>query len=277
MSNIIAGPGQGLPPPQALYPSQLYATPFTAPTNEMTLQAGQAIAVPAGTWIVASSGNVSALQFLDPVTQQWENLSQLGAPFARTVRSDGFNFRVANLSGTAQGATVSAPGTGYVQGSTFVTPSAGNSLWTPVVGGALGAVTITAPGAGFSIPPLVFVASPPPPGVAATGHATITAGAVTGITWDNPGAGYLTPPGIVLVPSPNDPALQTLTRATATVALAGAGTVTAVLLKNFGAPQGAEPTLTITGIGTGATATVLPATIVAAANDTITMQPGSGN
>lgn len=273
---MLAGPGQGLPPPQGLYPASLYTTPFTAPTNQVEMQAGQALLIPAGTWIVSAVGAVSAVQWLDPVSCQWKNLTEVGAPFAMTVRSDGYNFRVANLSGVATGATVGTPGTGYTAGSTTVTPSAGNSQWTAVVGGSLGAATIVTPGSGYSIPPLVFVPSPPPCGVAAVGHATITAGAVTAINWDNPGAGYTTPPNVLLIPSPNDPALQSIVNATATVVLGTAGTVTAVLLKSFGTPEATAPTLTISGTGTGAAATLLPGTFVAAANDTITMQPSSG-
>jgi hypothetical protein len=273
---MLAGPGQGLAPPQALYPQQLYTTPFTAPTNQVELQSGQALLIPAGTWIVAAIGDVSAVQWLNPVNNEWTNLTEVGAPFGITIRSDGFNFRVANLSGVATGATVTTPGTGYVPASTVVTPSAGNSQWSAVVGGSLGAVTITGGGSGYTIPPIVFVPSPPPPGIAAVGHATVTAGVVTAITWDNPGAGYPYPPQVLLVPSPNDPALEAITKASATVVLAGAGTVTGVFLSNFGTPQAAEPTLTISGIGTGAAATVLPATWVAAANDTITIQPASG-
>lgn len=276
MANIIAGPGQGLPPPQALYPNLLYTTPFTAPTNLVELQAGQALTIPAGTWIVTSQGDVSAVEWLDPVTQQWKPLTQVGAPFGVTIRSDGFNFRVANLSGVATGANTSAPGSGYVQGSTTVTPSAGNSQWTAIVGGSLGAATITAGGANYSIAPIVFVPSPPPPGIPAVGRATLTAGVVTGITWDAVGAGYPYPPQVLLIPSPNDPSLEAIQPAKATVVLGGAGTVTGVLLNSFGTPQATEPTLTIGGVGTGAAATLLPATWVAAANDQILIQPASG-
>lgn len=273
---MLAGPGQGLPPPQALYPNLLYTTPFTAPTNKVELQAGQTLLIPAGTWIVQSTGDVSAVQYLDPVTQEWTDLTTVGAPFGITIRSDGFNFRAANLSGVATGATVGTPGSGYVQSSTTVVPSAGNSQWTAIVGGSLGAATIVNGGSGYSIAPIVFVPAPPAPGIPAVGRATLTGGVVTGITWDNPGAGYPYPPSVLLVASPNDPALEAIQKASATVVLGGAGTVTGVLLNNFGTPQATEPTLTIGGIGTGAAATLLPATWVAAANDTITIQPASG-
>jgi hypothetical protein len=281
MSDMIAGPGQGLPPPQALYPAWLYANPYTAPTNRFTLSAGCAAMIPPGTWVVAG-GAVSALQWKDPVNGVWNNLTLLGQAFGRTIRSEGFNFRVANLSGGVTGATVTAPGSGYAQNNTTVVPSAGNSQWQAIIGGALGAATVVTGGSGFTLTPTVFVPAPPYPGVCATGHAVLTSGAVTGIVWDNPGAGYPYPPQIVIVPDPQEPSLQPgyqgvgIQPATATVVLAGAGTVTAVLLLSAGIPQATLPSLTITGQGTGATATVLPATEVAAASDQITIQPASG-
>jgi hypothetical protein len=281
MSDMIAGPGQGLPPPQALYPSWLYATPYTAPTNRFTLGAGNALLIPAGTWIV-SGGDVSAIQWKDPVNGIWNDLNVVGTAFGKTIRSDGFNFRVANLSGGVTGATVTAPGSGYVQGTTFVTPSAGNSQWQAIVGGALGAATVVNGGSGYTLPPLVFVPAPPFPGIAATGHAVITAGVVTGIVWDNPGAGYPYPPQVVIVPDPQEPSLQpgymgqAIVNAAATTVLTGAGTVTGVALISAGIPQATAPTLTITGQGTGATATVLPTDEVAAASDQIVIQPASG-
>jgi hypothetical protein len=284
MTDMIAGPGQGLPRPQALYPPQLWTTPYTAPTNRVDLCGGQSITIPAGTWIVTGMGCVaSCVQWLDPVSCQWLSITEIGGPFGVTVRSDGFNYRVYNSSGTALTGSVTAPGTGYQPNTisnpnaTLVTPSAGNSSWTAVVGGALGAVTITSPGANYTIPPLVFVPAPPPCGVAAVGFALISgAGAVTSITWTNAGAGYLYPPPIVIVPTPADPALETIQNATATTVLTGAGTVTAVLLKCFGAPQATAPTLTVTGAGSGATAATAPATLVAPVEETITIQPSSG-
>lgn len=273
MSDILAGPGQGLPLPQGLLPPSLVGAPFTPPTPQFELQAGQALVIPAGTWIVSGAGDVSGVQYKDPLTGQWLNLTTPGAPFTTIVRSDGVNFRVANLSGVVTGATVTTPGSGYNQPTTVVTPSAGSSLWQPIVGGALGAVTIASGGA-YGLPPIVMVPSPPAPGIASAGIAVLTAGAVTGVTWTNPGAGYTFPPPIWFIPNPAD--MSVIQAASATVVLAGAGTVTGVVLKSAGAAAAALPTLTITGQGTGAAATVLPATEVAPANDTITLQPASG-
>jgi hypothetical protein len=273
MSQIIAGPGQGLPLPQGVMPPVLVGAALTPVSNQVPLQAGQSLIIAAGTWIIAGAGDVSAVQYLDPLSGQWLNLTTPGAPFTIIVRSDGVNFRVANLSGVVTGATVTTPGSGYNQATTVVTPSAGTSQWQAVVGGALGAVTITSGGA-YGLPPMVVVPAPPSPGIAAVGIATLTGGAVTGVTWLNPGAGYTFPPPIAFVPSPND--TTAIQAASATTVLAGAGTVTGVFLKNAGASAAALPTLTITGQGTGAAATVLPATEVAPANDTITMQLASG-
>lgn len=266
----------GLPPPQALYPITLNNAPFTSPTNRISLLAGQAMLVPAGTFL-ATGGTVSALQYLDPVTQQWANLTIPGAAWVEMVQSDGFTTRIANLSGVATGSNVTAAGTNYVQASTVVTPSAGNSRWQAVVGGALTAPTIPSGGGGanYSLPPVVHIAAPPYPGVTATGTATLTAGAVTAIALTNTGAGYLTPPSIVLVPSSSDPNINTIVQARAVTTLTGAGTITAILLVNFGTQLAAAPTLAVSGTGSGATATTLPVTgsWVAPATDTIIMQP----
>lgn len=271
----IAGRSQGLPPPQALHPISLYTTAFTAPTNEVALAAGQALLVPAGMWLV-SGGALSGLQWLDPVQQQWQSLTNPGTPWEAQLIADSFNYRVINLSGVATGATVSAPGSDYLEETTMVNPSVGNSRWRAVIGGAVGTINIGEPGANYTVAPIVIIGRPPSPGVPAAATATIsTGGAVTAITITQPGAGYNATPQILLIPSTTDPnfSIGRIRQATATAVLSGEGTVTAVLLQNFGAPQASAPTLNIAGQGTGATATVLPAAWVAPADDLILMQP----
>lgn len=280
MAQPLGGTGLGLPSPQALYPVTLTNAPYTAPTNSFDLVAAGTLVVPAGQWVVAG-GTVSAIQWFDPVQQMWINMTTLGAAFAMVVKSDGFNFRVANLSGAAYAATVGAAGTGYAQATTTITAGTGNSTWRAIVGGALGTFTIVAGGAGYSMPPNVFLPAPPSPGVAATATAALTSGAVSGITIRNAGAGYLTAPPVTIVPNPFDPNFLngTITsQATATVALAGAGTLTAAQLVNFGQSLSAGPTLTVSGAGSSATALTTPLTAswVAPANDVITMQPSVG-
>jgi hypothetical protein len=175
--------------------------------------------------------------------------------------SDGVNFRIANLSGAAWAALVTAAGSGYVQATTTATAGTGNSTWTPIVGGSLGTFTVGTAGSGYTIPPLVLLPAPPAPGVAATAYATLSTGTVSAITIDIAGAGYLTAPPVTIIPSPWDPAFLagSIKPAAATVALAGSGTVTAVLLNNFGQPLGAGPTITINGAGTSATVATVPA------------------
>lgn len=276
----------GLPLPQFSYPFQFAGpAPYAVGTNKLSLLPAQAYYLPRGTWFVAVTGSVSALQFLDPVRQEWANLLGPGAAWALRIQSDGGNYRVINLSDAAYGGLVTAAGSGYAQASTTVTPSTGNSTWTPIVGGALGAFTVNTglgmfAGSGFSMPPLVIIPEPPSPGIPATATAALTAGAVSAVTIRTAGAGYTSAPPIYLAPNPTDPAflagnvnLPTPNPGLVTVALTGAGTVTGVLLTNFGQALTTAPTLTIGGVGSGATATTNPATVVAAANDVLTIQP----
>jgi hypothetical protein len=94
------------------------------------------------------------------------------------------------------------------------------------------------------------------------------------------GAGYLTAPPIYLAPNPTDPAwlagsvvFPSPNPGIITVATTGAGTLTGLLLTNFGQALTTAPTLTVNGVGTSATATTNPSTVVAAATDTLTIQP----
>lgn len=279
MSQFIGGPGINLPPGQALFPPILVGAAPTNGTYEIDLPAGGTIPIPAGQWIVSSVATVGSVQWFDGnVTGQWINF-KAPAAFDMMIRSDGVNFRIANLSDSAFGGLVTAAGSGYVQATTTITAGTGNSTWLAVIGGALSA-TITTAGAGYTKPPLLFIPEPPFPGVPATAHTVLTAGAVTTVTFGQAGAGYLTAPICTVVPDPFDPALATggiTTPAVITLALTGAGTLTAALLVNFGAPLTTEPTLTVNGAGTSATATTNPATVVAAANMVVVMQRATGN
>ena len=191
----------------------------------------------------------------------------MGATSGSRLVSDGFNFRVRQQGLVAVGGTVSAAGSGYVQATTTITPSLGNSTWMPIIGGKVGAITIDAGGSNYSKPPLVFFDAPPSPGVPAIGVAALTSGAVSGITLtaSSPiipsatagGAGYLVAPNIAIVPDPFDPNINIITPARATCVLTGAGTLTGVLLLNSGqtvGSLGSGYTLTVTGAGTAATA-----------------------
>lgn len=69
--------------------------------------------------------------------------------------------------------------------------------------GTISAITIDAPGTGYTTATVV-IAPPPAGGVQATATATIVAGEITGITVDNPGSGYLTAPVVTITGDGDD-------------------------------------------------------------------------
>lgn len=273
MPNIIGGAGLTLPVPQTLYPSVLNNTPFTAPTNEITLQSGQSVVVPPGSFTI-DLGRYCILQYQDPVNQPsitqnvgtWRTVRVARGTFQ--LRSDGVNFRVINPLGVPVAAVVTKGGTTYTQAGTTVASSSGGSTWQAIVGGRVGPVTLSNKGAGYGLPPVVNIAAPAGPGVAATAIANLSTNlTVKTITMINEGAGYATAPAITLTPSPFDTNVTTgsITTAVAAAALTGAGAVSAVLCTNNGKTLGSTvPTLTITGGDGSATATALLCTTLTA-------------
>lgn len=265
MTQRINGPGNGLPYPQGLYPSELNYAPPDSPTNRIALAPGDTLPIPAGDWFV-NLGQYNVLQFLDPVTNMWSmgpNAAWNGGH--QFVVSDGFNVRVANLTGCPISASVTNYGAGgYVQSTTTITPTPGNSTWLPIVGGQLTVGSFLARGAGYGVAPEVFIPAPPPAannsngvgGIPATAYAVISSGTVSTISFTNPGAGYPSTITAVLVPSPTDPNLSAgITNATILFSLAGSGSITGAICTNNGAPL-SNPnqfTLTVTGAGTQAT------------------------
>jgi hypothetical protein len=288
MAQGLSGQGQLLPPPQALYPASLVNAPSIPATNTITLAPGQAIPVPpsgAGEYIV-EPGGFAIMQWFDPVTLSWRGFNTSRGPGFR-VASDGFNIRVFNPLGCPVAAIVTTLGTAgsYAQSSTTVAPSSGNSTWQAIIGGAINP-TITSTfgsltsGIGYGVAPLVFIPSPPPPGVSASAIAVISASgsSVTSLTVVNQGAGYPSAPPLLFLPNPFDPNVASgtyTTPAVATVALEYAGRLTAVLCTNSGVSLSAMPSLTITGAGASATATVVPMWTVNSGSTTITA--GGGN
>ena len=270
MTQRISGPGLGLPLPQNLYPSELNYAAQDASSNRVALAPGDTFVVPAGDWFI-NTGNVSVLQYLDPVTNVWAmgpNAAWIGGQ--QFVVSDGFTTRVANLTGCPVSATVYFQGGGYTQSSTTVTAVGNNSTWVPIVGGALalsgGTIATSTQGAGYGIAPIVLIPPPPPAannangvgGRQASGWVAIAGGTISGFTFSDQGAGYPAAPTVVVVPSPFDPNLSTgITQATLAFTLTNAGAITGVLCTNPGAPL-ATPTaitLTVGGAGTNATLT----------------------
>lgn len=169
---------------------------------------------PAGNYLL-TLGPQSVLQWWDPVNSDWRNLSPAGAPtFAISI--DGYNYRLINLSGVVQGATISNAGSGGTNGigptqtgSTLTVAGPGGTGQAAkgyvIVGGAVGtaggSATVTQAGSGFVVPPQILIDPPPLGGIQATAISTITAaGLLNSVTMVNPGAGYLSVPNFYVIP-----------------------------------------------------------------------------
>lgn len=257
MGQRISGTGVGLAPPQFLYPSEINPAQVAPDfgNNRLSLSPGDVCIVPAGAWY-ARAGRYCMWQFFDPVGGNWRGL-QAANPDLAYVVSDGFNLRIANMTGCPVAAVVTAGGSGFTSTPT-VTAGTGTSTWQAIVGGMLSLTTINNAGKNYGLPPLVMLPDPPTPGVAATAVTTITSGTVSALSFINQGAGYVTTPTAVIVPNPADPNLATttpITPATVTLAIVGAGSISAVLCTNSGASVSSAPTLTVAG-GGGSGATV---------------------
>ena len=274
MTNRISGPGLGLPLPSFLYPSQLFNTPPDIGSNRVVLSPGAALPLPAGDLLV-SVGNFGLLQFLDPLTNGWSSFdTQHGQP--QEVYSPGDSTRrIANLLGCPISAIIVDGGTGFTQATAAITASVGGSTWNAIVGGSLAVKSITAPGAGFTVQPLVLLPDPPSysannvGGIPALAYAALTNGTVSGVTLNQVGAGYqqATITGLI-VPSPFDPAVGSITPGTVTFTLTNSGVITGAVCTDNGAPLATLTALTLTaagGGGSGASLTPIVLQTIAAA------------
>ena len=260
MGQRISGAGVGLAIPSYAFPTELNPanTPFDLGSAYQGLAPGQAIAVPAGSWLL-NPGPYSVIQYMDPISNVWRGLSSALVKSVPVI-SDGFNYRVANLTGCPVSAVVTTGGSGYIQSSTTVTSSSGGSTWRAVVGGMVSLSTISNAGSGYGIPPMLFIASPPVNGVQASGYCTLQSGTVSAVTLTNVGGGYTTAPTAVIVTSPYDPnfiAGSTIVQAVVAFTLVGSGSIAAIVCTNNGASIAAAPTLTIAGAGASGAATAL--------------------
>ena len=124
---FLNAPGAGLPIPTNLYPSELYQSTQDFNNGQIMLSGAASIVIPRGTWLY-NTGLYSALQFLDPVQNAWRTF----APPRQTkmVSSDGFNYRIANLSGMPLGSVVTTKGSGYAQATTSISVYFRNVLAT---------------------------------------------------------------------------------------------------------------------------------------------------
>lgn len=228
-------------------------------TNQITLKAGTAWTVPPGPFLL-NIGQYSSLQLRDPVTNTFLPDGPAGAGL-RYVVSDGTNYRVVNQSGCPVGAIITTAGSGMsASAPPTVTPDGtGGSTWVPIIGGALNtSVTVQTGGQNYTYAPTVVISapsmgpgvSPSGPGLQATAYCTLTNGAVSSVTITNQGAGYQTPPTISFV---NDARDSTGSGASAVCTLTGAGTLTGLVVSDFGKPVTAVPTLTFSAGGSAAT------------------------
>lgn len=262
------------------------------PSNAITLSSGEVYVLPSGNWQVVP-GTYTFMQWYDPISALWRPTQTVAQSDSFSVSADGFNYRLANLTGCVIGASVTNGGTGYTNGiypagtglGTAASPSCtfaaggGTALaqGTVIVGGALNAtVAITAGGSGYTVPPILIVSNPPTGGIPATAVCTISGGAINAVTLTNVGAGYTSAPTITVVRSPLD---TTGAGAILTVnpVLAGSGTITAVTVPVPGANMTSVPAITFSPASTSAATAIMCFTITAGVAQTGASNLGSGN
>jgi len=264
----IGGPGIGLNVANGLAPGG------AGLTNMLTLLPGKRFIIPAGIWGI-DLDTVSNIEFLDPVSTMWRVASSAYGDGHTVVNSDGANFAVANRTGLPVGGLITNAGTGYTNGigsaatGLTITPSAGGSTWTPIVGGALAtSVTITTAGSGFSFAPNLVIDAPPVGGFQASAVCTISGGAINAVTVVNQGAGYSAAPKITVINDPRDTtaaggpgALNT--QAVLTAALTGSGTLTGMYPASDGTTLSAVPTFTFSPASTTAATAIMNFAVIA--------------
>ena len=277
----------------------------------LSLPSGGVFVLPPNQYLVVLDPQ-TALEFWDPQLNAWRQL--FGPSTAGDVTSDGCNYRLHNITGTLKtpftitagtstglsngiGSVQTGLGLGFTGVAGFPTPTA-----YAIVGGSVGAPTVTQTGSQFIVPPVVVVDPPPLGGIQASAIATVTAGGgINAITMINAGAGYAVTPNFWLIPQvptytgapagqgsypagvypapglvhPNNslPGSQNVAGGTAgalltPVALTNTGLVTGVVAVNSGGGLAGSPAATITNAGTGSIGTlaIASAAVTAAAN-----------
>lgn len=237
------------------------------PSTAITLQSGQYSVLPSGQYMI-TLGKYSVVQWYDPVSTTWRNFNTAynGVPFPFV--SDGYNYRIINLSGCVVGGVITNGGTSNTAKNGFwpagsssttgvtATTTAGGAApaltaqFNVIVGGAVNTtVTVNAGGSGYVVPPVVTFSNPPTGGLCATGYAVLTAGVVTSIVVTNQGAGYASAPSVTLTPVFGDPgtgAVATATLVTSTTG--GNGQACLLTMANYGGGYTAVPTITMAGL-----------------------------
>lgn len=216
------------------------------PSGLLTLAAGQ-VFVPQQGWYWLRGSKQSSVQRYDPIAELWRPTGH-DTDDDRFLYFDGITTRIANTTGCVVAAIVTTAGSGYTSAPT-VTLGAGSATALAIVGGCLStAAVIGAAGSGYQYPPLIWIESPPQPGIQATAYATISSGTISAVTIDNQGAGYLAPPNVVVL---NDARDTVGGGGAVSLAITGAQTVTGVIITNHGNPitSGTVPAITFAGGG----------------------------
>lgn len=253
------------------------------PAIPVPLVTGEIFNIPSGQYIV-QPGLYTFVQWYDPITAMWRNFQSANSNAPVTISSDGFNYRLANLTGTVAGAVVTNGGTGYTNGVYFpsgfpisgnpnavlqaglasapsVTVAAGGGTIVPqmniVVGGAINtSVTITNAGSGYTRAPILQISPPPAGGVPATATCTISAGAINAVTVTNQGAGYLAAPTITVVNAQGDTTGRNAVL-TINATLALSGQVVALTSANGGAGLTSVPAISFAPASTTAATSIM--------------------
>lgn len=176
----------------------------------ITLASGGVWYPPPGEWLLQTAANI-CVQWWDPIANAWRNAvsnSNTGDYYA----TDGYNYRMLNLTGIVQVASFAA-GSGGTNGIGFAATGAAVSIIASnttggaqatayaIVGGSVQAPTITQAGSGFLVPPVVVIDAPPVGGIQATATCALSAtGTIASVTMANVGAGYATSPNFYLIP-----------------------------------------------------------------------------
>ena len=227
-------------------------------TNRISLAAGQTWLIQPAGWYYIKPGPYTVIQQYDPILQSWVFCGGGGTSGAEEYFfSDGVNYRLANMTGQAVGATVTTTGTGYTSLPT-ITIASGNSIWRPVLGAYVTSVTVSNGGSNYTYAPTVIFSAPPAGGVCATGYVTLSAGAVSTITLLNKGGGYTSPPTVSIVNDPRE-GINGVTAgsgAAAVAVLSATGGVTAVICTDPG-NTGYTATTTFTTSGGGGSGLVV--------------------
>ena len=263
---------------------------------------------PSGEWLMTLPAANMVMEWWNPLAQAWQTINSASDYVSSDgtnirLRNQTGAISIASFAAGSGGTNgIGSAGSGVLA---FAAPSAGGVQATGyvIVGGSVQAPTITQAGTGFLVPPLVVIDAPPPGGIQATAVAALTAGGgITSITMVNVGGGYAASPNFYIIPQqayyaggpsggatfaaaqapppglvhPNNavPGNQNTSVASGVLltpaALTGSGTVTGVVVVNFGSQYTSTPTGTITGVGA---ATVTLNAVTAAANLTAFWQP----